>query len=1188
MALYILLLTISALASIELLVIFGEKTPESLISYFQANLVQMIGNSSIFEIIFIPANYQTNFLLYFKGDIPVVIDATFDFTLSHRLLSITEEQEIINLFLDSNLMPSGAFQYYLHVPWQSQLIVTQQFLNYLGWNEIAVIASNTKDSIRFADKFSEIAGSKAKLEILITDSFNNDIMNDIAGRLFKPHGLQTFMIFCDGDYIDLIIHSLINKKILKTGSGVLIWSKGIWGGIQNGLLYLVEEGLENVKSYEEYEALSIKSFTSSFLGYIASLSSNRQPCLTNDSIKQFMKSYWLNHGKSPSFSLVNIVNSSKIIVGSAKNSTITVSTDPLYPGGTTSKPTANKVSLYMSLTTSGNELDGTFNAYQPVQVQGNFYARDWINNSSLILENFNIKFVENSCGTMVFLHDLDAKCYSPLKEKLGIAFLTSDYAASAIGLISLFREWNISIAHIAPGPTSPLLSNKTAYPEFVRVSPSGNYNAVIIMKLCQIFGWKNVNVLYANLSSNIAMYQTFESEAQKAGIRIANNEEKRMLPGNYERSQFDDYKYVFQEIRDTAVRIFISFQTANSNYESIEGLYDVGLRKGNIVIVLPSKTGGQAIIQNYESKYLPKLLELLCGSISVSTVEYIGDFGMKIKDAMAAYWGNSPNFKATHVDQTLLAAYGLDFTINKGDDYEDYAVLMKNIRLQRFTGVSGTIAIDSTSNDRSFMILSINNFYATNITGVYDESVPGYYIPTSSVPIQLTQKIIWPGPSYTLPVDSLKIDSECPFDESSSSTSVKGIAVFTTICSLLSLVSVLIVLYIRKHNLIMPYPKLTEAKEIQFTDTVIMMTLIVETFQYIDIGPKFEYDPVTEYLSSMCNADIANFFDIKSKVYWLVLNVVLGIACFWLLMCVIAVSNNETLIQHIFFLRWLYELKDYLMPLLGNMLFMPIINTLITVSKCSKSIGDDLSQSYMDINCNEFCWKGTHLAYGIVCTFALMLCVPVSVIYRPLWTNLQDERNQNLRPQPEYLIVKSAAQVLFVTLNKVASLHDPISQGFVYLCSLILFTVYLIKKPPFNYERMSMWHVIALCCVSWSMLQTSLSFIVDGWDIGFMIVKVIGWGIIISCGVFLHAKKFPALLIRPPPPNIAMLFRFMLSSAVNVDDIGRKSLHFVKGGIYKLKEPQINVISLDKSEFGDAVEKDSTSKREILEEIRLD
>ncbi|CAG9313271.1 unnamed protein product [Blepharisma stoltei] len=1184
MVIRFLFLTTLVCASINLLVFFGNNTPNTLITYFQANLIQIIGNPYAFEIIFIIANKTTDFDSYFKGEIPVAIDATFDINLSQYLLVATETRGILNLFLDPNMSPTGSLQYYLHVPWQNQLNATEIITNYLGWNKIALISTQSIESVRITSEFDKDFSRKVKSNIVITNSITEDNMDSIAGRLLKPNGLQTFVVFCEGNFIDMFATSLENKKIYKQGAGLLIWSKGIWGSLKDGLLYIVEQGLEGATSYEQYEALAIKSFTDSILGHINSLSSIGGVSYDSDSIKQFMKVNTLDSGKKPSYYLVNIVNSAKKITGALVGGELLISDNITFPGNTTDKPVTSKAILWMSLTTSGQELDGSFNAYQPVQAQGNFYARDWINNNSIILENFQIQFTPNSCGTMSFYHDKTGACYAPLKSKLGLVNLSSDYYATTVGNILLFREWNLTMMTVGPTVSSPLLSNKTLYPEFMRVIPNGNYNAVILAKLCQIFGWKNVVVVYANLSSNIAMYETFVTEADKIGINIANDENKRMLPQNYARTNFDTYKYVFDAIKATKVRIFISFQTANANYQSIEGLYDVGLRKGDLVIVLASKTGGQSVVTNYPQQYVPKVTELLSGSISVSAVEYIGEFGLTIMNNMKSYWGNSPSFKGSHFDQTLLAAYGIDFTIFKGEDYENATVLTKNTRAQRITGASGTIAIDSSSNDRSFMILSINNFYAANTTGIYNESISGYYIPTSSTPIQMSSNIIWPGPSYTVPTDTVVIESDCPFDESLSEDSTKGIAAFTTICSGVAVIALVITVVIWKGNFTKAYPKLTLRKEIQFADSVVMATMLIEIFQYINIGPVFKEDPVTDYLSGLFNADIDKFVEFKGEVYWIGLNIVLGTVCFWLVTVALIMSHNDRLIKSIFCFRWIYSFKDYLMPLLGNMLFVPIMTILLTVFKCSKSIGNDLDESYMDTDCYQYCWEGTHLGYAIGCIFALILYFPIAVFNRPHWTNIQDDDNQNIRCQPEYIMTKSVTQVLFITLNKMISLYDPIAQGFVYLGLIIAYIVYNIKRPPYNYDRINMWQIDLLACVAWSVLLTSVSHGMDGGYLLLMIIKVSGWCALILVGLILQTKRFPALLYRPQPQNIAMLFKFMLTSTVKADSIERRHLNFVSAS-YKMKEEEAkesnktDFVSINKTKF--AI--DDSTKRGMLE-----
>ncbi|CAG9321932.1 unnamed protein product [Blepharisma stoltei] len=1176
-----------ALSSVNLLVFFSENTQSSLISFFQENLSEIIGNSITFDILFFTASVSTNFSILFRGDLPVVIDATYDINLSQYLLAATEENHILNLSLDSNIIPTGAWQYHLHTAFEGQLSAIEEFLNYLGLSQIAMISTNTLDSIKISNSFEEDFLKKVKLKVSLTDTLSSESTDNIAGRLLKPNGMQNFIMFCEGSYIDIFVTSLINKKIYKAGASVLIWSQGIWGGTNDGLLYLVEQGLEMSASYLEYEALTVKAFTSLVIEYINTFSSSQGPNIDSRSLKQYMDAHTDNHYRFPIYSLVNIVNSLKVKVGTVTKNQISLSSQIIYPGNSTAKPSISKAPIIMSLTSSGNEPDGTYNSYQPIISQGNFFARDWINNSSLILENFKIVFTENSCGTSVFIHDKAVTCYTPLKDELGLFFLGSDYYAADIGVMLLLREWNISMAHVDTA-TSPLLSNKTLYPEFMRVVPSGSYNAVVLVKLCQIFGWNNVNVVYANLSTNIAMYNTFVSEATKVGITIANDETKRILPQNYARTMLENYRYVFQAVKDTKVRIFITFQGASSSYQAVEGLYDVGMRKGDAVVVLSSKTGGQAIIQNYVQEYLTKLLELLCGCISVSAVEYTGEFGNEIKNSMASYWGSSPSFKGSHFDQTLLAAYGVDFAIKKGEDFENAAVLIKSTRAQRITGASGTIAIDSTSNDRSYMILSINNFYASNQTGVYNESVPGYYIPTSSTPIQISSNIIWPGPSYNVPSDTIALNSDCPFDQSLSEDSTKGIATFATICFSLALISFIMTFIMWKRGFPNPYPKLTDKREIQFADSFAMFTMIVEAFQYINIGPKFEKDPITEYLGSLSNISVEQFTSMKGSTYWLWLDIMLGIICFWFINCLVSFMRNQEWINKLFVVRWLLKYREIVIPLLGNTFFIAIINILLSVFKCSKSIGSDLDTSYMDIDCHEFCWQGTHIGYAIVSIFVLLLYLPISILLRPMWTNLKLE--QNLRCQPEYLTIKSAVQVIYIALNKAISIYSKTAQGFIYLSLIIVFIVYNVKKPPFNYDRMNMWQIILLCCVCWSVLLTSISSGINKFYLELVIVKVVGWAVMVGLGLALQAKRFPGLLIRPQPPNIAQLFRFMLTSAVRADSLAKRNLKFASGKYEMKKESEIapssgktEVVTINHS----VMKLDDKTRMEIAEEYML-
>lgn len=85
------------------------------------------------------------------------------------------------------------------------------------------------------------------------------------------------------------------------------------------------------------------------------------------------------------------------------------------------------------------------------------------------------------------------------------------------------------------------------------------------------------------------------------------------------------------------------------------------------------------------------------------------------------------------------------------------------------------------------------------------------------------------------------------------------------------------------------------------------------------------------------------------------------------------------------FFRFSGEMVELFLPILGNMSFLPIISTLFNVFKCTESTGDSFTDSFMDKDCYEYCWKNDHLIFALISLFALMIYHPLAVYARPLW-----------------------------------------------------------------------------------------------------------------------------------------------------------------------------------------------------------
>jgi hypothetical protein len=87
------------------------------------------------------------------------------------------------------------------------------------------------------------------------------------------------------------------------------------------------------------------------------------------------------------------------------------------------------------------------------------------------------------------------------------------------------------------------------------------------------------------------LYLALHSQLIKFNIKILNDENNRIIPKLYQRSNFNKTSSVFQACIDTGGRIFILLIEVPSIFYVAEALYDLGLRTGDIQIISSGKLG---------------------------------------------------------------------------------------------------------------------------------------------------------------------------------------------------------------------------------------------------------------------------------------------------------------------------------------------------------------------------------------------------------------------------------------------------------------------------------------------------------------------------------------------------------------------------------------------------------------------
>lgn len=254
-------------------------------------------------------------------------------------------------------------------------------------------------------------------------------------------------------------------------------------------------------------------------------------------------------------------------------------------------------------------------------------------------------------------------------------------------------------------------------------------------------------------------------------------------------------------------------------------------------------------------------------------------------------------------------------------------------------------------------------------------------------------------------------------------------------------------------------------------------------------------------------------------------------------------------------------LAEKFLPIYVSFAFLPVISVVFKLLSCPKSIGNDITESYLDGDCSVFCWTGFHLGITIIAIILLMCYIAIAIYCRPLWQRLNEDININTSPS-DYM-AKSILQMSLILSQSLVKQYNQSLHGVLSGCCVFSYLLYSIKFKPMSYDRCNLWLYISLSMVLWSYTISSLYWISTYKYIPFWIAaQFSGWVFIIALGGCVQYKKYPSLLYAPKGIDISLFFKFALGNSVTADDISsRKTNNRVDD--YKIHEfhSQENFIS---------------------------
>jgi hypothetical protein len=142
-------------------------------------------------------------------------------------------------------------------------------------------------------------------------------------------------------------------------------------------------------------------------------------------------------------------------------------------------------------------------------------------------------------------------------------------------------------------------------------------------------------------------------------------------------------------------------------------------------------------------------------------------------------------------------------------------------------------------------------------------------------------------------------------------------------------------------------------------------------------------------------------------MYWNVLTCVVATCFLWIILAVVIIWKLDLRFENSETCQTFGLLAETTLPIIGNAGFIPITSILLDVFLCTKSVGSNYDESYMDRDCFVWCWEGDHIKYVVLSSLCLVFYVPFSIFTKPWWQIYQ--HSLSIITSPRFLMLKSVA-----------------------------------------------------------------------------------------------------------------------------------------------------------------------------------
>ena len=974
----------------------------------------------------------------------------------------------------------------------------------LKLNNLALIWSYSERNLKVHEALKVEFTNQIRCISIALNSSVSDMSLSLT-KIFKSDGFKYFIFLADSWTCGELSKAFEMNYMNSIGNVGIFVDDCVFSVGLEGSVFIVQEEKMSGMDEDEYNLFILKKYLS-----VLSISG-----LSSEQIFKLLKS--IQSGCE--FSVQNTQNNTNQIIGKITPDSLILSKNPIYFKGVTD------LSIYSAaqITISGNT--GTFNPLGVAPTfanqkfhQGTYFAVGKVNRDNVLLPNHKLVLYDKvDCGVNVFDYNYSKSCFIKHRPNMGVAYIPSFFPMT-MNVHSQLQSLNLSIPIIAGGGSAVPLSNKAVYPYFIRlVSPSSSY-ASAWANLIHIYGWEKVILHNSNDAFGMGIMNVLNSSQETYKYKIINDPSFWTVNNTYDNSTLPLYYNHIKNSISLGCNIIFLAMSDPTPFFWIEGFYDMGIRRGDLTFIVFTLTGLDAFTSSTAN--LEKRKELMHGSFVLLNAAWLGEYGLEVKQEYLKYYNNTWS-RSSFVDSSMSIANTISFLLDQGLPYEDKDVFMKAARNIRFIGTTGTISFDSESNNRNLVYFHLFNFYEDKLGAWHDDAV-ALISPLGSVYYSHMKDIVWAGGS--MPVSMKENYENCPFMEIEIQDSKYAVNIKIGVsCSLIFITSCFTFYVLKKLN----YRKLAMIRVktfINFQDYVTLGFIFVESLQIISIGPSFAgFNRFLSNLSEILSLNISKVTQFKDTTFWIIFYIMLIISYLWLLLLLISACKWLRLSYKI--QNRLNSLKRFSTPFLSNYLFLPIVVSIFSILMCDKASGNQVTDSYLNYDCNESCWQGDHIVYVILSCLLICLYVPIAILYRTLWQ--EEDASLNIKTNSAYLITKNISVVCLVIIGKILKDDYEFIHSIVFIIvEFLLFVFLMVIRTPFNYDRANLWTKIMIICVLWNSLICTLGLSLNIEAYALVILQIVGWVVSCICALIIQHKLPPNLLVSKSGKSVVELFRF--------------------------------------------------------------